>query len=59
MGSQSTNPEGLEIEASKTDRDGNVFYEVTAKRRITISKFKGRSRVDLREFYEGTTGGGN
>ncbi|GAB5587530.1 hypothetical protein Unana1_02430 [Umbelopsis nana] len=42
-------------ETSKTlkDEKGNVYYELSGKRRITITKFSsGEKGVDLREWYQ-------
>ena len=38
------------------DKDGNGFYEITDRRRVTLSKFRGKPRVDIREFYSGGDG---
>ena len=35
-----------------TDKQGNTYLELTGTRRITLSKFRGKARVDIREFYQ-------
>ena len=37
----------------KWDKDKQAYYEMSEKRRVTITKFRGRARVDIREFYHG------
>jgi len=34
------------------DGDGNIYWELSSKRRMTIQEFKGKTLVSLREFYE-------
>ena len=34
------------------EKDGTRGWELGNKRRLTLSKFKGRRLVDIREFYE-------
>ena len=38
------------------DKDGNAYFEITEKRRVSLSNFRGKPRVDLREFYNGNDG---
>ncbi|KAL6714748.1 hypothetical protein ACLMJK_008173 [Lecanora helva] len=33
-------------------RDGEVFWELSGKRRVGVSEFKGNTMVNIREFYE-------
>ena len=33
-------------------RDGDVFWELSGKRRVGVSEFKGRRMVNVREYYE-------
>ncbi|KAI7090518.1 hypothetical protein KC356_g1481 [Hortaea werneckii] len=35
-----------------TDDDGNEFWEISGKRRVQVSTFKGSTFVGIREFYE-------
>ncbi|GAB7352251.1 hypothetical protein MBLNU459_g2720t1 [Dothideomycetes sp. NU459] len=37
---------------TQTDEEGNEFWEISAKRRIQISKFSGKQMINIREFYE-------
>jgi hypothetical protein len=34
------------------DTEGNTFWEISKMRRVTISEFKGRQMVSVREYYE-------
>ncbi|KAJ9648952.1 hypothetical protein H2201_002031 [Coniosporium apollinis] len=34
------------------DDNGDEFWEISGKRRVTISTFKGKSMVNIREYYE-------
>ncbi|KAK0640175.1 putative RNA polymerase II transcriptional coactivator [Lasiodiplodia hormozganensis] len=34
------------------DDEGNPFWELSAKRRVTVSEFNGRPMVGVREYYE-------
>ena len=36
----------------KTDSNGDVYWDISSHRRITISEFKGKSLVSIREYYE-------
>lgn len=36
----------------KTDGDGNKYWEISKARRVTISEFKGKSMVNIREYYQ-------
>lgn len=37
---------------SKTDPNGDTYWEVSKMRRVTVSKFRGRTMVNVREYYE-------
>ena len=37
---------------SQLDTDGNEYWEISKMRRITISEFKGKRMVNIREYYE-------
>ncbi|KAK4548855.1 hypothetical protein LTR36_008628 [Oleoguttula mirabilis] len=34
------------------DDDGNEYWEISGKRRVQVSSFKGATMVSIREFYE-------
>ena len=34
------------------DSEGNTYWEISGKRRVTISEFKGLRMVNIREYYE-------
>ncbi|KAK4497991.1 hypothetical protein PRZ48_010647 [Zasmidium cellare] len=34
------------------DSDGNEYWEISGKRRLQISEFKGNTMIGIREFYE-------
>ncbi|KKY23039.1 putative rna polymerase ii transcriptional [Phaeomoniella chlamydospora] len=34
------------------DSEGNVYWELPSKRRVTITKFHGKTLVNIREYYE-------
>ncbi|KAL1993364.1 hypothetical protein VTN49DRAFT_3313 [Thermomyces lanuginosus] len=36
----------------KTDSNGDIYWEISRMRRVTISNFKGRNMVNIREYYE-------
>jgi len=36
----------------KSDSDGNVYWELSQKNRVTIQDFKGKTYVNIREYYE-------
>jgi hypothetical protein len=38
--------------AQKTDSNGDVYWDISSHRRITISEFRGKSMVNIREYYE-------
>ncbi|KAJ5988289.1 RNA polymerase II transcriptional coactivator KELP [Penicillium waksmanii] len=37
---------------TKTDSNGDQYWEVSKMRRVTVSKFRGRTMVNVREYYE-------
>ncbi|KAI7216856.1 hypothetical protein KC333_g4576 [Hortaea werneckii] len=46
---------GAQAQAHKEmhkDDDGNEFWEISGKRRVQVSTFKGSTFVGIREFYE-------
>jgi hypothetical protein len=38
--------------------DGEVYWQLTAERRVTVRKFKGKTYIDVREFYQQGGAGG-
>jgi hypothetical protein len=36
----------------QTDSDGSTFWEISKMRRVTLSEFKGKQMVSVREYYE-------
>ncbi|KAF2346457.1 Transcriptional coactivator p15 (PC4) [Trinorchestia longiramus] len=38
--------------APKNNDDGSVYWDLGARKRITVRDFKGSTYVDIREFYE-------
>jgi len=40
-----------EAKDHQTDDAGNPFFDLSAKRRATVSKYKGIPLIDIREFY--------
>jgi hypothetical protein len=36
----------------QTDKDGNAFWEISKMRRVTVSEFKGKQMISVREYYE-------
>lgn len=34
------------------DSEGNSYWEISNSRRVTISEFKGKKMVNIREYYE-------
>ncbi|KAK2597480.1 hypothetical protein QQS21_005950 [Conoideocrella luteorostrata] len=41
-----------DIEADGKDDDGNPFWELSDKRRVGVSQFKGMCLINVREYYE-------
>ena len=43
----------------KKDADGNFFFDLNTKKRVTVKEFRGKIMVDIREFYQpaGATNG--
>lgn len=36
----------------KVDSNGDVYWEISNLRRVTISTFRGKTMVNIREYYE-------
>jgi hypothetical protein len=37
---------------TKTDSNGDRYWEISKMRRVTISTFRGKTQVNVREYYE-------
>jgi hypothetical protein len=37
---------------SKVDTNGDRYWEISRMRRVTVSSFRGKSMVNVREYYE-------
>jgi hypothetical protein len=37
---------------SPVDHEGNSFWELDDRRRVTLTEFRKQTKVDIREFYE-------
>lgn len=37
---------------SKVDSNGDTYWEISRLRRVTISTFRGKTMVNIREYYE-------
>ena len=37
---------------SKVDTNGDRYWEISKMRRVTISSFRGKNMVNVREYYE-------
>lgn len=42
----------LALTAPKKDNENNLYWEISKARRVTISEFKGKKMVSIREYYE-------
>lgn len=38
--------------ASKVDANGDRYWEISKMRRVTVSSFRGKTMVNIREYYE-------
>ncbi|PGG97966.1 hypothetical protein AJ79_09021 [Helicocarpus griseus UAMH5409] len=45
-------PEGSSAAEKKIDSNGDPYWNISRQRRLTISSFKGRTLVNVREYYE-------
>jgi len=50
-GAQGAAAADAEAEPLTTD-EGDKYFELSSKRRVTISQFRGRTLVAIREYYE-------
>ncbi|KAI1938301.1 hypothetical protein LOZ57_006370 [Ophidiomyces ophidiicola] len=37
---------------SKTDTNGELYWEISRQRRVTVSSFRGKTMINIREYYE-------
>ena len=44
--------EGHSKSSAKTDANGDRYWEISKLRRVTVSSFKGKTLVNVREYYE-------
>ena len=52
---KSTAAEGdadIPLPHSKVDANGERYWEISKQRRVTVSSFKGKNLVNIREYYE-------
>jgi hypothetical protein len=40
------------VASAKTDSNGDRYWEISKMRRVTISSFRGKTQVNVREYYE-------
>lgn len=38
--------------SAKVDSNGDIYWEISRLRRVTISTFRGKTMVNIREYYE-------
>ncbi|EPS29107.1 RNA polymerase II transcriptional coactivator KELP [Penicillium oxalicum] len=41
-----------ETSTAKTDANGDRYWEISKMRRVTVSEFRGKTMVSVREYYE-------
>ncbi|MBA7492567.1 hypothetical protein ES702_03117 [subsurface metagenome] len=39
-------------QSAKTDTEGNLYWDISKARRVTLSDFRGKKMVGIREYYE-------
>ena len=44
------------VKPNEIDKEGQPVWNITGKRKVKIQKFKGKKRVDIREYYQGDSG---
>ncbi len=45
-------PDFQPLTEPKTDSDGNQYWEISKARRVTVSEFRKKSMVNIREYYQ-------
>lgn len=40
------------VTSAQTDSNGDRYWELSKMRRVTISSFRGKTQVNVREYYE-------
>lgn len=40
------------LQSPKTDTEGNLYWDISKARRVTLSDFRGKMMVGIREYYE-------
>ncbi|KAE8348463.1 transcriptional Coactivator p15-domain-containing protein [Aspergillus coremiiformis] len=45
-------PKGCTSATEKVDANGDKYWEISRMRRVTISSFRGKTLVNIREYYE-------
>lgn len=48
----STIGNSLKTQDSRVDANGDRYWEISKMRRVTISSFRGKTMVNIREYYE-------
>jgi hypothetical protein len=41
----------VNTDTSKTDSNGDRYWEISKMRRVTVSSFRGKTMVNIREYY--------
>ncbi|KAJ5485333.1 RNA polymerase II transcriptional coactivator KELP [Penicillium diatomitis] len=47
-----TNGPAVGKPSAKTDSNGDQYWEISKMRRVTVSEFRGKTMVSVREYYE-------
>ncbi|KAL1643071.1 hypothetical protein SLS58_005040 [Diplodia intermedia] len=43
---------GQSSEGKQVDNEGNAYWELSSKRRVTVSEYSGKPLISVREYYE-------
>lgn len=49
---KSTSAAQLSVDKPKTDTNGDPYWEISRQRRVTVSTFRGKTMINVREYYE-------
>jgi Transcriptional Coactivator p15 (PC4) len=49
---RTSEPEDVIPGGGTRDANGDAFWEIADRRRMTVSEFKGKTMVSIREYYE-------